>query len=478
MSANTTEEKKINLFGLIGMVISACIGSGVFALTGQLANVASPGASLIAWLLAGTGFTALALSLKYLSERRPDIPGLFAYSQEGFGPLAGFLSGWGYWFSAWLGSVAFATIMMQALGYYIPAFLGGNTIPAIIVASILNWFFVILVIRGVEEASIINAIIMCFKLGAVGTFIVFCIVLFDAEVFTTDFWGTMAANATAMASTPLDLGSIPEQVINCLVIVTWVFVGIEGASVMSARAKNKKDVGKATLIGICCLLIVYVGASILPYGYMPYTEVAQLQFPAMMYVFDSMLPGFGGAFIGLTILLSAGGAWLSFTILPAQTTSEMANAKLLPSKWGELNSKNAPQWSLLVIGSCIQVMLLTLIFTDDAYNFAYSMSTMAIMFPWALAAAYQVKLAFSLNEKRHSIMGIVACTFLGICALMSGWQYLLIVCIGFATGFYFYWQAWVEQGQSINKQEKIILACFVLAAVASVVLLAMGVIAI
>lgn len=35
------EEKKKGI-GLIGMVISSCIGSGVFAITGQLAGVASP----------------------------------------------------------------------------------------------------------------------------------------------------------------------------------------------------------------------------------------------------------------------------------------------------------------------------------------------------------------------------------------------------------------------------------------------------
>ena len=42
------KRKGIGLFGLIGMVISSCIGSGVFAITGQLAQVASPGSALIA----------------------------------------------------------------------------------------------------------------------------------------------------------------------------------------------------------------------------------------------------------------------------------------------------------------------------------------------------------------------------------------------------------------------------------------------
>ena len=38
--------KGIGLFGLIGMVVSSCIGSGVFAITGQLAGVASPGGNV------------------------------------------------------------------------------------------------------------------------------------------------------------------------------------------------------------------------------------------------------------------------------------------------------------------------------------------------------------------------------------------------------------------------------------------------
>ena len=98
------EKKGIGLFGLIGMVISSCIGSGVFALTGQVAQVASPGGSLVAWLVIGGGFLLFALALNNLVAKRPDLNGVFSYATEGFGPLAGFLSGWGYWLSAWLGN--------------------------------------------------------------------------------------------------------------------------------------------------------------------------------------------------------------------------------------------------------------------------------------------------------------------------------------------------------------------------------------
>ena len=73
--------KGIGLFGLIGMVVSSCIGSGVFAITGQLAGVASPGAVLVAWAVVGIGFAALALSLNNLGAKKPELKGIFQYAE-------------------------------------------------------------------------------------------------------------------------------------------------------------------------------------------------------------------------------------------------------------------------------------------------------------------------------------------------------------------------------------------------------------
>mgnify|MGYP000149265996 FL=1 len=74
--------------------------------------------------------------------------------------------------------------------------------------------------------------------------------------------GELGADAVA-------IGSVGDQVKNCLIILMWTFVGIEGATVMSSRARKKSDVGKATVIGLICLLLIYISASVLPYGYLP-----------------------------------------------------------------------------------------------------------------------------------------------------------------------------------------------------------------
>lgn len=477
------EEKKkgIGLIGLIGMVISSCIGSGVFAITGQLAGVASPGAVLIAWLIVGVGFLALAFSLNNLTEKRSDLHGIFSYADAGWGPLAGFISGWGYWLSAWLGNVAFATMMMSTIGYFYPAFLPGNTIPCIIIASIVMWALTYLVIRGVESAAFLNAIVMVCKVAAIAVALIFGIFLFNAGIFTADFWGNVYDNAVAAGQYGPDaapLGGVGTQIFNCMIIMMWCFVGIEGASVVSSRAARKTDVGKATLIGFICLMLIYVGASVLPYGYMSSTEVAALDYPALVYVFSSMAPGWGGPFISIAIIISILGSWLSFTILPAETTSEMADYKLLPASWGKLNSHNAPSMSLLIVGACTQAFLIVLLFSADAYDFAFSMCTVAIVITWAFAAAYQAKWGVQNKNMVQAAIGFVAVVFQVIGVLFNGWSFLLLTCVGYIPGFFIYVKARKDYGNAITMGEKVCMGVVSALGVLSLVLLAMGVISI
>ena len=477
------EEKKkgIGLIGLIGMVISSCIGSGVFAITGQLAGVASPGAVLIAWPIVGVGFLALAFSLNNLTEKRSDLHGIFSYADAGWGPLAGFISGWGYWLSAWLGNVAFATMMMSTIGYFYPAFLPGNTIPCIIIASIVIWALTYLVIRGVESAAFLNAIVMVCKVAAIAVTLIFGIFLFNAGIFTADFWGNVYDNAVAAGQYGPDaapLGGVGTQIFNCMIIMMWCFVGIEGASVVSSRAARKTDVGKATLIGFICLMLIYVGASVLPYGYMSSTEVAALDYPALVYVFSSMAPGWGGPFISIAIIISILGSWLSFTILPAETTSEMADYKLLPASWGKLHSHNAPSMSLLIVGACTQAFLIVLLFSADAYDFAFSMCTVAIVITWAFAAAYQAKWGVQNKNMVQAAIGFVAVAFQVIGVLFNGWSFLLLTCVGYIPGFFIYVKARKDYGNAITMGEKVCMGVVSALGVLSLVLLAMGVISI
>lgn len=330
------EKKGIGLPALVALVVSSSIGAGIFALTSNLSSGAAAGPALIAWVIVGFGILMLALSLSNLGNKRPDLEGIFTYAEDGFGHFAGFVSGWGYWLSAWLGNVAFATVLMSSLGYFFPAFKGGQNVPSIIVASIVSWILTWVVNRGVESAAAINAIVTICKIIPLFAFIVVGIVLFKGHIFTTDFWTNVASHAGRT-------DSIWTQVKSTILVLMWVFVGVEGATMMSSRARKKSDASKATIIGLISLLIIYVLGSMLPYGYMSQEKLATIQQPAMVYIFKDMLGTWGGAFISVGLIISILGSWLSWTMLPAETMLLMKKSKLLPPIFGRENKHNAPR---------------------------------------------------------------------------------------------------------------------------------------
>ena len=460
-----SEEKKgLGLLALVGMVVSSCIGSGVFATAGQLANAASPGGALVSWLIAGLGFAFLALALANLGAKRPEIEGLFQYASAGFGDFWGFVSGWGYWLSAWLGNVGFATMVAQTLAGAMPAVFstgeaGVPNVMAIVAVSAILWIITFLVINGVESAAALNAIVMVVKVASILVFIGFCIISFNAGVFTEDFWGTMSRNVAIMAQNGAELGGLSDQVINCLLIMMWMFIGIEGACVMSARAEKKSDVGKATIIGLLVLLVLYIGASVLPYGVMPYEDLIAAPSPATVTVFETLAPGWGGNFLSIAIIVSVLGSWLSFTMLPAETSSDMCKEHLLPASWNKMNAKGAPQMALIIVGVCTQVFFIIASFAADAYTFAISMCTVTIIISWTLAAFYQIKIGLEDHDTLNLVFGVLAALFQVVTVILSGWTFMLLACLGYIPGFIFYAQARKEagaEGIGLNKTEMIL----------------------
>ena len=69
---------------------------------------------------------------------------------------------------------------------------------------------------------------------------------------------------------------MPDQVKSTMLVTLWAFIGIEGAVVISGRAKKASYVGKATLLGFAGCLTIYILLSLLPFGRMPRNEIADL----------------------------------------------------------------------------------------------------------------------------------------------------------------------------------------------------------
>jgi arginine:ornithine antiporter/lysine permease len=192
---------------------------------------------------------------------------------------------------------------------------------------------------------------------------------------------------------------------------------------------------------------------------MPYEELIAAPDPATVTIFEYLAPGWGGAFLSIAIIISVLGSWLSFTMLPAETSSDMSNEHLLPASWNKMNAKGAPQMALIIVGVCTQVFFIIASFAADAYTFAISMCTVTIIISWTLAAFYQIKIGLEDHDTLNLVFGVLAALFQVVTVILSGWTFMLLACLGYIPGFIFYAQARKEagaEGIGLNKTEMIL----------------------
>ena len=463
---NKNNKQGISLISLIALVVSSSIGAGIFAISNDL-SAAAPGPVLLAWLFVGIGILMLAISMSNLVLAKPKLTGLPDYARDGFGDFFGFISGWGYWLSAWLGNVGFAVVLMQTLGYFFPVLKSGNSNGAIALASVISWALIFLVSRGIESATTINTIATFAKIIPLVVFIIFGIVMFKIDIFTSGFWNNLNNNFTWTGS-----DGVIEQMRSALMVLMWVFVGIEGATIMAGRAKKKSDAARATTIGLLILLVIYVLASILPYGYFTQEQLANANQPAMVYLFSQMVGDWGGILISLGMILSIMAAWLSWTLLPVETTSQMADLKLLPAWFGKLNSRKIPINALIFTQILVQAMLIATARSDNAYQFVYSLAVAATMITYSFVAAYQLKLGWQEKNNRFIIVGLLALLFQLFVIYLAGLQFVWLTAIAYIPGFVLLGIAYFKNNRKFTTFEIIMMSLISILAISAIVALA------
>lgn len=427
--------KKLSLFSLITMVIGAMIGGGAFNLITDMGAHAGGLAIIIGWVITGVGMIMLGLSFQNLTNVRSDLDGgIYSYAKAGFGDYMGFNAAWGYWFSTLLGNVAYGTLLMTALGTFVPTFKGGHNVPSIIFASVILWGVLYLISKGVKNATFVNTVVTIAKLIPIFMFIVTMIVVFNFDTFMAGFYGM-----TAHGEKSFNFLDTMTQVKSTMVVTVWAFLGVEGAVVFSSRAKTRSDVGKATIIGLVSVLIIYILITVLAQGVIIQNQIESLSSPSMAAVMEHIVGKWGAVFINIGLMISVMGAWLGWSLLAAEVPNLAAKDKIFPAWFGKDNKNGAPVNSAFVTFLIIQAFFITLLFTDKAYKFAFSLSSSAILLPYAFSAFYQLK--YSKQQKlpmKQVVIGGIASVYSIWLIYAAGVEYLLLTMMLFFPGIFVY----------------------------------------
>lgn len=469
MSQATEQSAKANTAGkmsiptLTAMVVGGMVGAGVFSLPARFGVATGILGSLIAWAIAGAGMLMLAFVFQNLAIRKPDLDsGVFIYAKAGFGDYAGFNSAIGFWASAVAGNTFYWVFITATLGAFFPAFGDGDTVLAAAIGSAGVWVFHYLISRGVRDAAVINRIVTIFKILPILVFIVVLFIAFDAGVFA-DNWTAYGYG---------DLGNLNEQVRNTMIITTFVFLGIEGASVYSRYAKKREDVGKATILGFLSVLSIFMLVTLSSYAVLPQPEIAATRQPSMVGLFQHVVGDWGEIFISVAVIVSVLGAYLAWTLMAAEVMFIPARSNDFPKFLGTEDKNGTPVVALVVTSLAVQGLLALTLVVSDALNFMLDLCTSLALIPYFLAAAYALKLGMTGESyedvstgvrRRETIFAGVATAYTMFLFDAAGLQFLLLSTVILAPATLLYVKARSEQGRRIFSPAEIGLLVVILA---------------
>lgn len=462
---------------LVALVVGSILGSGIFGLPQNMANGAGAGAVLIGWVISGAGMLALGLVYQMLAVRKPALDnGVYAYAQALSGDYVGFNSAWGYWVSAWVGNVGYLVAAFGALGYFYPAFGEGNSTAAIVGASIVLWLVHAMVLRGIQGAAVLNAVVTVAKVVPLIFFILLVAYAFRMDTFALDFWGSA------------NLGSVLDQVKSTMLVTVWVFIGIEGASVYSSRALKREDVGRATIVGYTICLALLMAVSLLSMGILSQPELAALKNPSMAPVLEKVVGNWGALLIYIGLIISVGGGFLAWTLLAAESLFTPANDGVMPKWLTQQNAQGVPSNALWLTNGMVQIFLLVTLFSNASYLALISLSTAMILVPYLFSAAYGLWVVWrndgtaSLGTVRRGGPEVPIAAFATIYCLWllyaAGPKYLLLSALLYAPGAALFFWAKRESGRkTFTRNETIILVALLLIAACAGYMLATGTLA-
>ena len=453
MAQSTT--KKLGVVALASVVVSSMVGGGIYSLPQNMAAAASVGAVLIAWVITGLGMYFLANSFRILSDIRPDLKaGIYMYGREGFGPFVGFLIAWGYWLCQIFGNVGYAVITMDALNYFFPPyFQGGNTIQSIIGGSILIWMFNFVVLRGTHQAAIINTIGTIGKLIPLFIFIIVMVFMFNIDKFDFDFFGKLAVD--------------------------------NGHHLGGLGAQN--DVGKATVMGFLGCLVVYVLLSVLPYGFMTQAELSAVPTPSTAGVLERAVGPWGSWLMNVGLIIAVLASWLAWTLITAEMPYAASKNGTFPRQFSKENAAGAPSVSLWVTSLLMQLALLLVYFSNNAWSMMLSITGVMVLPAYLISMLFLWKTCEDGQYPQKAPTGraaALACAALGTLygfwlIYAAGLHYMLMAMVLIALGIPVYiWSRKQHPDQTplFKNYEKVILVLLVLAALVAIYLFARGII--
>lgn len=359
-SGEGTLKRTLSSSGLIALGIGAIIGAGLFSLTGIAAADHAGPAVMLSFIVAAVGCAFAGLCYAEFASMIPVAGSAYTYSYATMGEFMAWIIGWDLVLEYALAGATVAVSWSQyfnefmiILGIHLPPELlsgpwegGMINLPAIVIVCLLS----LLLMRGTQESSFVNNVLVILKVSVVILFIALGWQFINpanhtpfipanegeellkqgkigfSEFFSGGYFGHYGISGIFRASA----------------VVFFAFIGFDAVSTAAQEAKNPKKGMPIGIIGsliICTIL--YVLFSYVMTGLAPYTDFSGDAKPVAT-AFEKTGYHFLNTAMIVTIIAGYTSVILVMLLGQSRVFYSMSKDGLLPKLFSDLSKRQTP----------------------------------------------------------------------------------------------------------------------------------------
>ena len=370
------------------MSLGAAIGVGLFLGSATAIQLAGP-AILISYIVGGLAIFVIMRALGEMAVHNPVSGSFSRYAKDYLGPLAGYITGWNYWF-LW---VVTCMAAMNAVGPYMKMWYPDTApwiwaLAALVIMTLVN----LIAVKAYGEFEFWFALIKIVAILAM-IFVGLGVILFGIgnngiAVGISNLWsnGGFAPNGIT-------------GVFMSLQMVMFAYLGVEMIGVTAGEAKNPKTViPRAINTVFWRILLFYVGALFVIMSIYPWNEIGANGSPFVL-MFEKIGIGPAAGIINFVVLTAALSSCNSGIFSTGRMLFNLAQQKQAPNSFAKISKSGVP--SKAIIFSAILLLfgvILNYLVPEKVFIWVTSISTFGAVWTWGIILLSQLKFRKTLTK--------------------------------------------------------------------------------
>ncbi|WP_455477197.1 amino acid permease [Bartonella sp. B41] len=360
------------------IALGGVIGTGLFYGSTEAIQLAGPSA-ILAYLFGGLIIYFIMRMLGEMLSEEP-ISGAFSFfAYKYWGSLAGFVSGWNYWFLYVLVSMAELTVIGFYLDHWVFVSHWKSSCIVLLLVTLINLFNVRL--YGEFE----------FYLSLIKVISIIGLIIFGLFLIITGINGNQASvHNLWIHGGFFPYGAIGVALATC--VAMFSFGGTELIGIAAGEVSNPQKTIPAAINKVMWRIIIfYIGSISIIMMISPWNAIERNGSPFVV-VFETIGIPAAGHILNFIVIMTAVSVYNSGIYSNGRMLYSLATQKNAPNIFSKLNSAHVPYIAILFSSACTSVIIIiNAIFPDNSFVRIMAIVTAAAVITWSVIVVVHLK---------------------------------------------------------------------------------------